>query len=37
MDKTNRREQYPLLGEPRLMFEGDNVYVVNESAEIVKT
>lgn len=37
MDKTYRREQYPLLGEPKLMFEGDNVYVVNESAEIGKT
>lgn len=37
MDKTFRREQYPLLGEPRQMFEGDNVYVVNESAEIGKT
>ena len=37
MDKTYRREQYPLLGEPRLMFEGDNVYVVNESAVIGKT
>ncbi len=37
MEKTYRREHYPLLGEPRLMFEGDNVYVVNESAEIGKT
>lgn len=38
MDKTLRRwEQYPLLGEPQQMFEGDNVYVVNEMAEIGKT
>lgn len=37
MDKTFRREQYPLLGEPQQMFEGDNVYVVNEKAELGKT
>lgn len=28
--------QYPLLGEPRQLFEGDNVYVVYERAEIGK-
>lgn len=37
MDKTYRRENYPLLGEPKLMFEGDNIYVVHERAEIGKT
>jgi len=36
MDKTHRRDQYPLLGEPQLMFEGDNVYVIHEKAEIGK-
>lgn len=36
MDKTHRREQYPLLGEPQQLFEGDNVYVIHEKAEIGK-
>ena len=36
MDKTKRRDQYPLLGEPIQMFEGDNVYVIHERAEIGK-
>ena len=36
MDKTYRRENYPLLGEPKLMFEGDNIYVVHERAEVGK-
>ena len=36
MDKTHRRDQYPLLGEPQQLFEGDNVYVIHEKAEIGK-
>lgn len=36
MDKTVRRDQYPLLGEPQQLFEGDNVYVIHEKAEIGK-
>ena len=36
MDKTYRRENHPLLGEPQQMFEGDNIYVVHEKAEIGK-
>lgn len=37
MDKTYKRDQYPLLGAPQQIFEGDNVYVVNEKAEVGKT
>lgn len=31
-----RQKQYPLLGEPQQLFEGDNVYVIHEQAEIGK-
>lgn len=31
-----RQKQYPLLGEPQQLFEGDNVYVIHEKAEIGK-
>lgn len=36
MDKTHRRDRFPQLGEPQLMFEGDNVYVIHEKADIGK-
>ena len=37
MDKTYRAAQHPLLGEPHKMFEDDNLYVINERAEIGKS
>lgn len=37
MDKTYRRNQFPILGEPRLIFEGENVYVIDERAELGRT
>lgn len=36
MEKTSRKDKCPLLGEPKKMFENDNVYVVSEKAEIGK-
>lgn len=36
MSKMRQINQYPPLGEPRQMFEGDNVYVIHEKAEIGK-
>lgn len=33
MDHTLRNNNYPLLGEPEQMFEGDNLFVIVESAE----
>lgn len=36
MDETSGRNQYPILGEPQQLFEGDNVYVIHEKAEIGK-
>ena len=36
MNKTHRRDQYPLLGEPQQLFDGDNVYVIHEKAQIGK-
>ena len=34
MDRTHRIDRFPLLGEPVQLFEGDNVYVINEKAQI---
>ena len=36
MDNINFKE-YPLLGDPKQMFEGENIYVIQEKAEIGKT
>lgn len=36
MEEAIRKTKYPLLGEPRKMFADDNVYVVDERAEIGK-
>lgn len=36
MDKTYRAALHPLLGEPQKMFEDDNLYVIDEQAEIGK-
>lgn len=36
MKKKTIGIQYPILGEPRQLFDGDNVYVVHERAEVGK-
>ena len=36
MNQSNRKKQYPLLGEPQQLFEGENVYVIHEKAQIGK-
>ena len=36
MERTHRIDRYPLLGEPVQLFEGDNVYVIHEMAQIGK-
>lgn len=36
MNNKFKRNRYPLLGEPRKMFADDNVYVVDERAELGK-
>ena len=33
MERTRRRDQFPLLGEPIQMFAGEHVYVIHERAE----
>jgi len=36
MNQSNKINQYPLLGEPQQLFEGENVYVIHEKAQIGK-
>lgn len=36
MNQSNKKNQYPLLGEPQQLFEGENVYVIHEKAQIGK-
>ena len=36
MEKKRRKIKYPLLGEAQQMFEGDNIYVVHERANVNK-
>lgn len=37
MEDISKSVNYPLLGEPKLMFEDDNIYVISELAEEGKT
>lgn len=36
MNKNSKKNNFPLLGEPKQLFEGDNVYVILEKAELGK-